>query len=102
MSNNKVIYFTSLLVALILIFTLNEKPSLTGFATFATNSEARAVIDTFSQDNSLKLLGQGSQLCAVVEIDNETTYYFNVAKSEKLAIIQLLRKNTAQTQGRTI
>ena len=80
MSNNRVIYFTSLLVALILLVTLNDKPAITGYATFAAREEARSVIDTFSKDNSFQFLGQGAQLCVVVEINNQTTYYYKITK----------------------
>ena len=80
MSNNTVIYFTSVLVTLLLIFTLSDKPRIIGYATFATDAEAKTVIDIFANDNSIKMLGSGAQICAVVESGN-TTYYYQLSKS---------------------
>ena len=84
MSNNNVIYFTSLLVTFILLFTLSDKPAITGFATFASGSEVRNVVSQISSLDEFSLLKEGTQLCAVIEISNETAYYYKITKTGEI------------------
>ncbi len=84
---NKIIFLITFLFALLFLLFINN-PTLTGHATFATKEEARAVVNVMSADNSLKLLGEGAQLCVVVEIDQNTTYYFSLTKTGSIVDIQ--------------
>ena len=77
----RVLFLASLLFTLMIILLVSNTPSYTGYATFATSDEARAVIDIIAADNSLQLLGEGAQICIAVEISNETAYYYRLAKT---------------------
>ncbi|MBW3022584.1 hypothetical protein KY308_00585 [Candidatus Woesearchaeota archaeon] len=88
MSKNHVIYLTSALVTLLFLFVLNENPAITGHATFATSPEVNAVLSTLSRDNSLLLLQDGAEICVVVEVDELSTYYFDLIKSGQSVSVQ--------------
>ncbi|MEM4337143.1 MAG: hypothetical protein QXG86_04010 [Candidatus Woesearchaeota archaeon] len=88
MVNNKIIYLNSFLVALLFLVIIHEKPTITTLATYATSPEVKSVIDVLAQDNSLKLLGEGAPICIVVEIDNQTTYYFNISRRDNFVSVE--------------
>ncbi len=86
---NALYFLTSLFFALLIITLVHEgSPSFTGMATFATNEQTRAVVNVLKADSAARLLGEGAEICLVVDIDNQTTYYYQLVKSGNLLDVQ--------------
>lgn len=78
---NKLYFLSSMLFTLMIIVVITNNPGLpTGYATFATKDQVLSKINSISADSSMQLLAPGTAICAVVEVDNETTYYYKLAK----------------------
>ena len=74
--------FTFMILALI-----NSRPEISGFSTFATQENVSGLIKGMTLDRSFEFLSNGARICIVVEIDNQTIYYYNMTKFNDSAII---------------
>jgi len=77
---NAIFFLCSMLFALMILLLINN-PTPTGYATFATRDEAKTVVNILAADSSMQLLGEGAQICIVVEIDSNNTYYYRITKT---------------------
>ena len=79
---NKLYFLISMLFTFMIIALIANNGSLpTGYATFATQEQVRSQINSLSADSATQLLAPGTQICAVVEIDDSTTYYYKLTKT---------------------
>ena len=79
---NAVLFLASLLFSLMLLSLINNPlPSPTGYAAFATKEQAKSVIGSLASESSTQLLGEGAQICIVVQIDANNTYYYKITSS---------------------
>lgn len=78
----RVLMLVVLIAVLLAGAFLNEtrRPVITGYAVKSA-SDVQIEMEIIAADNSLKMLGDGAQLCAVVEIDKNNTYYYGFTKT---------------------
>ena len=77
----RVYFLISMLFTLMIVALIANNNLPTGYATFAPPDEVKTALNVLSADGSVGLLADGVEICAVVEIDNETTYYYSLIKS---------------------
>ena len=81
---NKTIFATAFIIMFMILVLAHNKPSISGFATeVITSSEAQfregiySTVNAISLDESLKYLGEGADVCMIVET-NKTTYAYQL------------------------
>jgi len=82
----KIIIASLIPLLLITVAIFNEYLGYVGYVTLPIRSAEDVLIDVkvMSADNSLKLLSNGTKICVVIEIDNTTTYYYELTKTDSL------------------
>jgi len=72
---------TIVFLVIALAFASNySNPSLTGFASMQSYENVSSTILGFANDKSFEYLGDKALFCFVVEMDNKTTYYYELVK----------------------
>ena len=91
---NKIVFATAFIFALMVLALANNNPAITGFATEVISTAGAelkenidATMQTLSLDKSANSLGEGAEICLVVET-NRTTYYYKLTKTGDSALAE--------------
>ncbi len=77
----RVYFLISMLFTLMILALIGNNHMPTGYATFASPDQVQTALNVLSTDGSMELLAEGVEICAVVEISSETTYYYSIIKT---------------------
>jgi len=81
MRNAEAFLVAIVFLVIALAFASNySSPSITGFASMPTYDNVSSIILGFANDKSFEYLGDKALFCIIVEMDNQTTYYYEFVK----------------------